>query len=74
VELQDVERIARATLKDLGVFGADLIVARVDGPLGGFRIDVRGRHATVPLSIRCGKGTSAQWVREQILEQYRSKS
>ena len=74
VEQQDVERIARATLKDLGVFGAELTVARIDGHPGAFRIDVRSRHATVPLNITCGLGTSPQWVREQILEQYRSKS
>jgi uncharacterized protein (UPF0128 family) len=73
VEQQDVERIARATLKDLGVFGADLTVARVEGQPGTFRIDVHERHATVPLSINCGKGTSPQWVREQIFEQYRAR-
>ena len=73
MEQQDVERIARATLKDLGVFGAELTVARLDGHPGGFRIDIRRRQNTVPLSIRCGAGTSAHWVREQIFEQYRAK-
>jgi hypothetical protein len=74
VEQQDVERIARATLKDLGVFGAELTVTRIDGHPGAFRIDVRGRHRTVPLNIKCGQGTSPHWVREQIFEQYRAAS
>jgi hypothetical protein len=74
VELQDVERIAHATLKDLGVFGAHLTVAAVDGIPGAVRIDVHERHATVPLNIRCGQGTSPQWVREQIFEQYRARA
>lgn len=69
MEQQDVERIARATLKELGLFAPDLIV-QMDGP-GNWRIDIRGNvNGPATLKIRCGQGSSAQWVRTQIFEQY----
>jgi outer membrane receptor protein involved in Fe transport len=68
VEQQDVERIARATLKELGVFGAELTVAAVSGQPGRWRIDIRGTNG--PLNITCGQGSSPQWVRDQIFEKY----
>lgn len=69
----DVERIARATLKELGVFGATLTVA-ADGQPGHWRIDIKGSHGPGRLKIRCGQGSSAQWVRDQIFEQYLGQS
>jgi hypothetical protein len=69
VEQQDVERIARATLKELGLPSADLSVA-MDAP-GQWRIDIRGQaHGPSTLKIKCGQGSSAQWVRDQIFDQY----
>jgi hypothetical protein len=69
LEQQDVERIAHAALKELGVFGAVLTVAP-EGQPGHWRIDIKGGHGPVQLKIKCGQGSSAQWVRDQIFEQY----
>ena len=73
MEQADVERIARATLKELGVFGATLIIA-ADSQPGHWRIDIQGGHGPGRLKIRCGEGSSAQWVRNQIFEQYLAES
>jgi len=71
VEQHDVERIARAALKDLGLFQPDLKVAPLDGQPGTWRIDIRGNvNGPGTLKIRCGAGSSPQWVREQIVTQY----
>ncbi|MCA1562953.1 MAG: hypothetical protein LC753_15055 [Acidobacteria bacterium] len=64
---QDLERIARATLKDFGITPADLTVAPVEGQPGQWRIEIPGVHG---IRIKCGEGSSPQWVREQIFEQY----
>jgi hypothetical protein len=70
VEQQDLERIARATLKELGVPVVDTVVLLEDQP-GQWRIQIPGnRGGPDTLRIKCGKGTTAQWVREQILNQY----
>jgi hypothetical protein len=64
----DVERIARTALKDLGADLSALSVRPVDGRPDEWRIDVRG--VRTPLTITCGQGSSAQWVRSQICEKY----
>ena len=69
MQQQDVERIARATLKELGLPAADLTI-RQDAP-GHWRIDIRGnQNGPSTLKIRCGEGSTAQWVRTQIFDQY----
>ncbi len=73
MEQQDVERIARATLKELCVFGVVLTIAAESEP-GHYRIDIQGGHGPARLKIRCGAGSSAQWVRDQIFEQYLAQS
>jgi hypothetical protein len=71
VEQQDVERIARATLKELGLPKPDLMIMPVEGQPGQWQIDIRGnRNGPGSLRIRCGKGSTPQWVREQIFNQY----
>jgi len=66
VQQQDVERIARAALKELGVMTPNITVT--EGPqLGQFRVEFDGGPR---LTIRCGQGSTAQWVRAQIFEQY----
>ena len=71
MEQDDVERIARATLKELGVPKADLTIAAVQGKAGMWRIDIRGNAGgPATLNIKCGPGSSPQWVREQIFTQY----
>jgi hypothetical protein len=72
LEQHDVERIARAAMKELGVFGVVLTVA-ADGQPGHWRIDIKGGHGPGRLKIRCGAGSSPQWVRDQIFEQYHAQ-
>lgn len=69
MEQQDVERIARAAMKELGVHGAALTISQGAQP-GLWRIDIQGSHGPSHLKIKCGQGSSAQWVRAQIFEQY----
>ncbi len=73
MEQGDVERIARATLKELGLPRADLTITRVEGQPGVWRIEIRGGfQGPTTLKIKCGQGSSAQWVREQIFNQFTS--
>ena len=72
MEQQDVERITRAALKELGVQAADVSIAPVEGQPGHWRIDLKGAPGPNRLKIRCGQGSSAQWVRDQIFEQFNS--
>ena len=73
MERQDVERIARATLKELGLAHAELTIAPIEGQPGQWRIDIPGnRQGPDTLRIKCGEGSSAQWVRNQIFDQYTS--
>lgn len=66
VDQQDVERIARQALKELGASTAAVSVTVGDAP-GTYRIDLGG---TKRLLVRCGPGSTAQWVRNQIFDQY----
>jgi hypothetical protein len=68
VEQQDVERIARATMKELGFGGGDLTIEPGAQP-GHWLILARSSQGPSRLKIRCGEGSSAQWVRDQIFEQ-----
>jgi hypothetical protein len=71
VEQHEVERIARATLKELGVSGPNVTVTPEQQP-GHWRVNIQGGHAN--LRIRCGQGSTPQWVRAQIFEQYLAQS
>jgi len=62
-----VERIARATLKELGVSTPNITVVQDQKP-GQWRVEIPG--ARQQLKIKCGQGSTAQWVRAQIFEQY----
>ena len=74
MEQHDVERIARTALKELGLSQPDLRVAPLEGQPGTWRIDIRGNaHGARILKIKCGAGTSPQWVREQIVNQYNDR-
>jgi len=68
---QDLERIARATLKEFGITAAELTIVPVAGQPGQWRIEIPGVHG---IKIKCGEGSSPQWVREQIFEQYLAQS
>jgi len=65
---QDLERIAKAALRELGAGEVTLVVATQKGA-DRWEIVVAG---TPPRSfrIRAGEGTSAQFVRDQIFEQF----
>lgn len=70
MEEQDVERIARAALRELGVSAPDLSIVADDRP-GHWRIEIRGNvQGPGTLKVKCGKGSTAQWVRSQIFDQY----
>ena len=71
MDRQDVERIARAALKELGLPRPELTIAPVEGQPGQWRIDIHGnRQGPETLKIKCGEGSSPQWVRSQIFDQY----
>jgi hypothetical protein len=70
VERQDVERIARMALKELGATSADRAGVAADDQSGNWRIDYDGPNGRSQMKIKCGPGTTPQWVREQIFQQY----
>jgi len=65
----DVERIAHATLRELGVVGAVVTVTAEAQP-GEWRVEIQGTRGPERLRVKCGTGSTAQWVRQQIFEQY----
>ena len=67
MEQQDFERIALAALRELGVPKGEMTIAPTAGKPGHWDINIQGRQS---LKIRCGQGSSPQWVREQIFDQY----
>jgi hypothetical protein len=70
VERQDVERIARTALKELGVSLPERAVVTEDNQPGHWRIEFEGANGHTQLRIKGGAGTTPQWVREQIFQQY----
>ncbi len=65
---RDVERIARAALKELGAGSSDVTVEPLPNQAGRYRVEIGGsRRAS--LTIACGHGSTPQWVREQIVNQ-----
>ena len=69
LEQQDVERIARAALRELGVTVSTLTV-QPDAQPGVWKIEFGGDRA---LRITCGQGSTPQWVRNQIFDQFLSR-
>ena len=70
VERQDVERIARMALTELGATGPERAVVTEDALPGQWRIEFEGPNGRTQMRIKGGAGTTAQWVREQIFQQY----
>ena len=70
VERQDVERIVRTALKELGVSAPERAVVTADDPPGHWRIEFEGANGHTQLRIKGGPGTTPQWVREQVFQQY----
>ena len=71
VEQQDIERIARKVLRELGAGDVDLTLERDREPDQWRLIVPTVRPSSV--TIRCGPGTTAQFVRNQIFEQFQRK-
>jgi hypothetical protein len=70
MDQNDVDRIARMALKELGVSAPERIAVTPEGQAGHWRIAYEGDHGPTHLTIKCGQGTTAQWVREQVFAQY----
>jgi len=68
MEAQDVERIAKVALRELGA-GDSPITVTADSQPDRWRIVVGGNDPAT-LTIRAGSGTTAQYVREQIFNQF----
>jgi hypothetical protein len=70
VERQDVERIARAALRELGASVPERAEVTEEDQPGHWRIAFDGAHGRAELRIKGGAGTTPQWIREQIVQQY----
>jgi hypothetical protein len=68
MQAHDLERIAKAALRELGAGNPPLTVVADEKNPDRWRINVAGNDP-VSLSIRAGSGTTAQFVREQIVNQ-----
>ena len=66
---QDVERIARVALRELGAGDPPLTITPADGTSDRWQIAVGGRDPFV-LTVSAGPGTTASFVREQIFAQF----
>jgi hypothetical protein len=65
---KDLERIAKAALRELGAGNPPLTIT-ADGQPDRWRVNVGGSDPAT-LTIRAGSGTTANHVREQILSQF----
>ena len=70
MDQQDLERVARKALIDLGVTPSSLSVVQSGGQPGVWRIDFGGE---LTLKVTCSEGSTPQWVRQQIFEQFLSR-
>ena len=65
---KDLERIAKAALRELGAGNPPLTIT-ADGQPDRWRVNVGGSDPAT-LTIRAGSGTTANHVREQIVSQF----
>ena len=68
MQSHDVERIARLALRELGAGDVPVTVTTGDQP-DRWKVDVGGSDP-MTLTIRAGAGTTANYVREQIFNQF----
>ena len=71
METRELERIARTALRELGA-GDPPVSVSADTQPDRWRIQVGGKDP-VTLTIRAGSGTTAQYIREQIVTQFQSR-
>jgi hypothetical protein len=69
LDRSDLERIARVALKEMGVTYAGLTLTEDAARPDQWLLDVRGSSGPNQIRIRCGAGTTPQFVREQIFQQ-----
>ena len=67
MDVQDVERIAKHALRELGAGDPPVTVTAAGGDR--WQIDVGGSEP-LTLTIRAGAGTTPNYVREQIFNQF----
>lgn len=65
-----MERIAHAALKELGVTPVSFSVTPVHTTPGLYEVQFGGART---LKVKCGPGSSAQWIRDQVFEQYQAQ-
>jgi hypothetical protein len=70
MDAQDLERIARLALRELGAGNVGVTIES-DQP-DRWRITVTGPDSST-LLVRAGRGTTAQYVRQQIYDQWRER-
>jgi len=68
MQLEDLERIAKHALRELGAGDVPLTITPEAQP-DRWRVAVGGNDPAT-LWIRAGAGTTPQFVREQIIEQF----
>ena len=71
MQTADLERIAKHALRELGAGDVPLTVT-AEGRPDHWRVDAGGSVQT-RFSIRAGAGTSAQFIRDQIFEQFQGR-
>ena len=71
MDSQALERIAKHTLRELGTGDVPVTVTAGSQP-DRWRLEIGGSIQTT-LTIRAGAGTSPQFVRDQIFEQFSSR-
>jgi hypothetical protein len=71
MQSHDLERIARLALRELGAGDVPLTVT-ADAQPDRWRVAIGGNVQTT-LSIRAGSGTTPQFIREQIFEQFNAR-
>jgi hypothetical protein len=69
---EDVERIAKAVLRELGAGDPPLTISKLDNDRDSWQIQVKGQEPHT-LTIRAGAGTTANFVREQIFSQFANR-
>jgi hypothetical protein len=68
MDAQGLERIAKLALRELGTGDAPVTVSATAQP-DRWRVEIGGSIGAT-LTIRAGAGTSPQFIREQIFEQF----
>jgi len=66
---QDLERIAKKALRELGVGDPPVTISADEGVPDRWRVSIGGSDPAT-LTIRAGDGTSAGHIREQIFNQF----